>query len=254
MKILVKLLRGLYVVYALLVFVAIMFLLLPFFIIFSWGGPITGANKMIRLCMLWADCWMPFAFMRHKNYFEVPHDPSRPTVFVANHISFFDAVILVKTVRQHFRPLGRIETAKLPIFGYIYRNAIVTVDRSDPENRAESVRKMKELLRKGVSIFVFPEGTFNMTNQPLKSFYDGAFRIAIETGTPIKPLLFLDGYRRMHYSSPFTLLPGQSRSIYLEEISVEGYTLEDLPALKKKVMTLMEKKLLEYNAPWINRV
>ncbi len=56
MKILVKLLRGLYVVYALLVFVAIMFLLLPFFIIFSWGGPITGANKMIRLCMLWADC------------------------------------------------------------------------------------------------------------------------------------------------------------------------------------------------------
>lgn len=253
MKIILAPFRWLYVIYALLAFISIMFLLLPAFVIFSRSGPVTGANRMIRLCMFWADSWMLLVFMRHKNFYEVPHDTSKPTVFVANHISFIDAVILVKTIRQHFRPLGRAETAKLPIFGYIYKNAIVTVDRSDPENRAESVRKMKELLQKGVSIFVFPEGTFNMTNAPLKSFYDGAFRIAIETNTPIKPLLFLDGYSLMHYRSPFSLLPGESRSIYLEEIPVEGYTIEDLPVLKKKVMELMEQKLVEYNAPWINK-
>ncbi len=38
---------------------------------------------------------------------------------------------------------------------------------------------------------VFPEGTFNMTTEPLKEFYDGAFRVAIETQTPVKPVLFL---------------------------------------------------------------
>ena len=48
---------------------------------------------------------------------------------------------------------------------------------------------------------VFPEGTFNMTTQPLKEFYDGAFRVAIETQTPVKPVLFLDAYSRMHYES-----------------------------------------------------
>jgi 1-acyl-sn-glycerol-3-phosphate acyltransferase len=41
---------------------------------------------------------------------------------------------------------------------------------------------------------MFPEGTFNETNAPLKDFYDGAFRIAIETKTAVKPVLFLDAY------------------------------------------------------------
>jgi 1-acyl-sn-glycerol-3-phosphate acyltransferase len=251
MKLLLAPLRALYVLYALFLFITLLLLLLPAFLIASWGGPLHGANRMLRLCKFWADCWMLLAFMQHKNYFEAPHNPARPTIFIANHISYFDAVILVKTIRQHFRPLGRIETARIPIFGYIYRKAIVTVDRSDPQNRAESVLKLKELLKKGISVFVFPEGTFNMTAAPLKSFYDGAFRIAIETGTPLKPVLFLDGYNRMHYSHPFTLKPGRSRSIFLEEVSVEGYTLEDLPQLKERVMQLMTQKLIAYNAAWI---
>ena len=251
MKLLLAPLRGFYVFYALLLFIVLLLLLLPAFVITSWGGPIKGANRMLRLCRYWADCWMPLALMQHKNYFEAPHDPSRPTIFIANHISYFDAVILVKTIRQHFRPLGRIETARIPIFGYVYRKAIVTVDRKDPQNRAESVLKLKELLKKGISIFVFPEGTFNMTSAPLKSFYDGAFRIAIETGTPIKPVLFLDGYTRMHYSHPFTLKPGRSRSIFLQEVSVEGFTMADLPQLKERVMQQMAEKLIAYQAPWI---
>ncbi|GDX42710.1 1-acyl-sn-glycerol-3-phosphate acyltransferase [Bacteroidota bacterium] len=207
---------------------------------------------MIRLCTLWADCWMFLVGMPHRNIFEVPHDFNKPYIYVANHLSYIDAVLLVKAIRKNFRPLGRAETAQVPIFGFIYRRAIVTVDRSDPKNRAASVSRLKALLRKGVSIFVFPEGTFNMTTAPLKSFYDGAFRIAIETGTPIKPLLFLDGYHRMHYSHPTSISPGQSRAVFLEEITVEGYTMEQLPALKSRVMDLMEQKLKSYHAAWIN--
>jgi 1-acyl-sn-glycerol-3-phosphate acyltransferase len=96
-----------------------------------------------------------------------------------------------------------------------------------------------------------PEGTFNETSQPLISFYDGAFRIAIETKTPIKPLLFLDAYDRLHYSSFFTLSPGKSRIVYLEEIAVEGYSLNDIALLKEKVYQVMEAGLLKYKATWI---
>src|SRR5690606_24017645 len=102
------------------------------------------------------------------------------------------------------------------------KNAIVTVDRSSIQNRAESIRILKSILSKGISVVVFPEGTFNMTNKPLKEFYDGAFRLAIETQTPIKPVLFLDTYSRMHYNSIFAMTPGKSRIVYLDEISVEG--------------------------------
>lgn len=136
--------------------------------------------------------------------------------------------------------------SKLPVFGFIYRNAIVTVDRSSPANRAKSVRVLTSLIHKGISVLVFPEGTFNMTHQPLKDFYDGAFRVAIETQTPVKPVLFLDAYRRMPYESVFHMSPGRSRILYLAEIPVEGLTLADVPVLKEKVYRIMEEKLVEY--------
>ena len=140
--------------------------------------------------------------------------------------------------------------SKVPVFGLIYRNAIVTVDRSSAANRANSVRILKSLINKGISVLVFPEGTFNMGTTPLKEFYDGAFRVAIETQTPIKPVLFLDAYRRMPYESMFLMTPGSSRIVYLDEISVAGYTLANMETLKDKVYDIMEKKLMEYDAAW----
>jgi 1-acyl-sn-glycerol-3-phosphate acyltransferase len=99
---------------------------------------------------------------------------------------------------------------------------------------------------------VFPEGTFNTTHQPLKDFYDGAFKVAIESNTAVKPVLFLDGYDRMPFEKLFSLNPGISRSVFLEEISTDGLTVEDVPLLRQKVYGLMERKLKEYNASWID--
>ncbi len=205
---------------------------------------------MIRLCMLWADIWFPLIFIRHKKMYEAPHDKKKSYIFLSNHISYLDAAIIVKAYRQPIRPLGKVEMSKVPVFGFIYRNAIVTVDRSSATNRANSVRVLKSLINKGVSVMVFPEGTFNMGTTPLKEFYDGAFRVAIETQTPIKPVLFLDAYRRMPYESLFHMTPGISRIVYLDEIPVTGYTLKEVGKLKDEVYTIMEKKLIEYGAVW----
>jgi 1-acyl-sn-glycerol-3-phosphate acyltransferase len=142
---------------------------------------------------------------------------------------------------------------RIPVFGFIYKNAIVTVDRSNPANRAKSVQLLKALLRKGISILVFPEGTFNMTHQPLKDFYDGAFRIAIETGTPIRPVLLLNSYDRMNYRTIFSLNPGKSRSVFLPAVTVEGMGLDDVGRLKEKVFSIMEEELVRRKAGWIGK-
>lgn len=205
---------------------------------------------MIRLCMLWADLWFPLVFIWHKKKYEAPHNEKKSYILVSNHISYLDAAILVKAFRQPFRPLGRVEMSKLPVFGFIYRNAIVTVDRSSAINRAKSVRILKSIINKGISVMVFPEGTFNMGTTPLKEFYDGAFRVAIETQTPVKPVLFLDAYRRMPYESLFYMTPGRSRIVYLDEIPVTGFTSADVEKLKQHVYIIMEKKLIEYDAAW----
>lgn len=251
MKLLLKPLQILYCVYAFLAFTAVMIALFPFVIIASFFGRIKGGNAIYRICMLWGDLWFFLVGIWHRNIYESERLQNEQFIYVANHISYVDAAIIVKTLRWSIRALGKHEMAKVPVFGYIYKYAVVTVDRTSTEARAKSVRQLKSVLKKGISIFIFPEGTFNLTQQPLKSFFDGAFRIAIETQTPIRPVLFLDAYDRMHHRSLFTLTPGRSRSVFLEPIPVEGYTMQDVAKLKQEVYEAMERKLIAYRASWI---
>jgi 1-acyl-sn-glycerol-3-phosphate acyltransferase len=246
-----RFLRLIYCIYALSTFILCMLLVIPPVVIASFFGKVRGGNVIYRLCSRWSDAWFFLIGIRHSNYYESPHDKTKQYIFVANHISYLDAPVIVKTIRQKVRALGKAEVSKVPLFGFIYRNAVVTVDRSSAAHRANSVRILKSVIRKGISIFIFPEGTFNETGKPLKELYDGAFRIAIETQTPIKPILFLDTFHRMHYSTVFSLTPGRCRSVFLKEIPVEGLTGKDVEMLKQKVQQQMEQKLREYKAGWI---
>ena len=250
-NLLLKALRWLYNIYAMLLFVLLMLIIFPFVIIASFFGPLRGGSAIYRICMFWGDVWFPLVGIIHKNIYEAPHNKKSAYIFVTNHISFLDAAVIVKTYRQPIRALGKKETAGIPVFGYIYKNAIVTVDRDNAADRSRSVNELKAILRKGISILIFPEGTFNETGNALKSFFDGAFRIAIETQTPIKPVLFLDVYNRMPYGKLFSLTPGKSRAVFMKEIAVEGLTIKDIETLKQKVYTQMEERLLHYGVSWV---
>jgi 1-acyl-sn-glycerol-3-phosphate acyltransferase len=230
---------------------ALMIIVIPIVFVALFFGKIKGGNFIFRICSYWADIWFFLIGIYHKNIFESPHDKSKQYIFVANHISYLDAPIIVKTIRQPVRVLGKIEMSDIPLFGFIYKNAIVTVDRSHADKRANSVRILKSVLKNKISIFMFPEGTFNETNNALKEFYDGAFRIAIETQTPVKPVLFINAYDRLHYDSILSLSPGISRSVFLEEISVEGLTLKDVRLLRQRTFGIMEDALVRYRASWI---
>lgn len=243
---------AIFTIYVLILFVAYLLIIFPFVILATLFGKIKGGNIIYYLCQSWADIIMPLAFIFHKNIFEVPHQTNKQYVFVFNHISFLDIPCLMKAIRkQHFRILGRADLAKIPIFGFLYKNAVVSVDRLNADKRKQSIEILKEVIAKGISVVIAPEGTFNTTHHPLKHFYNGAFKVAIETQTPIKPILFLDNYDRLSYKHFFSLKPGKTRCIYLDEISVQNYTINQVEELKQKVFTIMEQKLIAYNASWI---
>ena len=226
-----------------------MLLIFPFIIIASFFGKMAGGNFIYKLCSLWADLWMFLAGISHHNIYESPHDDSLQYIFVCNHISYIDGPVMVKALRQKL--LGKAEMVKVPLFGFIYKYAVVLVDRKDAAQRMQSVNTLRSILNRKISVFIFPEGTFNTTHQPLKEFYNGAFRIAIETQTAIKPLLFLDAYDRLNYKSIFSLTPGKSRAVFLKETPTIGVTIEDLPILKNKIYRQMEDALIKYKASWI---
>lgn len=246
MKKLLRFIQLIYCVYALFWFIALMFIVLVFALLFALFGKVKGGNLVYTACNWWARAWYFLAGIRHREIYEVPHNRKHQYIFVANHISYMDIPCIVRCIHQPVRILGKYEMVKYPVFGIIYRMVVVLVDRSSPEKRAKSVRGLKAALHRGISIFIFPEGTFNETGKPLKEFYDGAFRIAIETQTPIKPILFIDTVKRLHYRHLLQLTPGICRTVYLDEVPVEDYTLKDLPLLKQQVYKIMERGLMEW--------
>lgn len=247
------LLQRLYCFYAILVFIALMLVVFPFAVLASLGGKTKGTNAIFRLCNLWADAWFFLIGLNHKNIYEAPAAKENSVIYIANHISYLDAPILAKSIRTPVRALGKVETAKVPLFGFIYKNAIVTVDRSSPENRRKSLAQLKATLARGISVFIFPEGTFNTTGQPLKELYDGAFRLALETGTALHPVLFVDSYERMPHESAWGLNPGRCRVVFLKPIAVDGLLMADLPVLKQRAADAMSDGLRRYGASWIKK-
>jgi 1-acyl-sn-glycerol-3-phosphate acyltransferase len=154
---------------------------------------------------------------------------------------------IVQLKHQPIRPLGKFESSKIPIFGWVYRAAVIMVDRSSPEKRAKSLRNLKAALHKKTSIFIFPEGTFSMTSKkPMKSFFNGAFKLAIEMQVPIQPILMIDAVDRMHFDSVFSLTPGPNRVVYLETVDVSNYGMDDIEKLKNEVYELMDAGLKRY--------
>ena len=248
MKLLVRLLQYIYCTYALLTFVLLMFAVLPFVLLALLFGKIKGGNIIYQICRFWATVWYFLVGIKHKEIYEHPHDRTKQYIFVANHISYMDIPPIVLIAHQPVRILGKYEMVKVPVFGWIYRAAVILVDRRDSDTRSKSVRALKSALKHHISIFIFPEGTFNETKEPLKEFYDGAFRIAIETETPIKPVLLVDTLERLHYKGIFELTPGINRVVYLEEVPVLGLTLKDINSLKQKVYTIMENGLRKYRS------
>ncbi|XVJ64795.1 MAG: 1-acyl-sn-glycerol-3-phosphate acyltransferase [Lacibacter sp.] len=251
MKLVLKPLQIIYALYAIILFVAILFIVTPFVIIASFFGKISGGNAVMKIAHGWANVWLFLIGIYHVRVVEQEIRKDQSYVFVSNHNSYMDIPQMLKAIRQPLRILGKAEMGKVPVFGIIYNAAVVPVLRGSAEARAKSVMILKSVLNKNISIYIAPEGTFNMTDQPLINFYDGAFRLAIETQTPIKPMLFLDAVDRMHWKSIFAMTPGKLRTVYLEEISPEGYTPYDVDKLKQRVYELMEKKLVEYKASWI---
>lgn len=239
-------------------------LLQPFYsawVVITYLICLLGAFPIIFALGLWNKAWARKAIWYIVHYWamgwlfcmgmpvrRIGNRPGREKyVYVANHISYLDTILIYAAIPYYFRTLAKKEMARIPVFGFVYKQIAILVDRSSTESRAKSMRLMWRAMKHECSITVFPEGTFNETGMPLKEFYDGAFRLAINTQTAILPMVFPDTVRRWHYSTALGLKPGRNRVVYLEPVPTTGMTMEDLPTLKATVHRQMEEALLKYS-------
>ena len=247
MKLLFKIIQPLYSVWSYLVFflfVAVSLFITPLIII------VVGKNfirPLMRYYRFWSDVWFALNFMK-QDFTGYEHiDPTRAYVISGTHSSTLDLFACGSSIKMAYKTLAKVETAKIPVIGYLFRVACLFVDRSSPESRKASIDKMIQELRQGTSILIMPEGTRNRTGKPLNDFHDGAFRIAIETQTPLLPMIVLN-CRTLMPMDTLLVTPGTVGVRFLKPIETTGMTEKDIPALKERVYKLQEEVILREDA------
>ncbi len=165
-------------------------------------------------------------------------------VLVSNHRSMLDIFANQYASPIPFKFLSKIENEKIPLFGYIIRKLCIPINRKSKESRQESMALMKNcLLEDGLSVLLYPEGTRNRTQEPLQAFYDGAFRLAIETETPIMVQTLLNTKAIVDPQKGWKLFTGKIECFWDEPIETKGMSLGDIERLKSKVKEIMLKHL-----------
>jgi putative phosphoserine phosphatase / 1-acylglycerol-3-phosphate O-acyltransferase len=114
----------------------------------------------------------------------------RPAVFIFNHQSGLDMLLICKLLRRDFVGIGKQELKGNPIFGPLMRLAgTVFVDRFHHDRAIEALRPAVDALRRGLSLAIAPEGTRSVTPH-VGPFKKGAFHMAMQAGAPIVPIVF----------------------------------------------------------------
>ena len=167
-------------------------------------------------------------------------DLNQSYVITANHQNYWDPVQMYTALPLYFKGVGKVEVNKAPLFGLLYKMAVIQVDRSSASKSASTYRNMVRYLNDSWSVLIFPEGTFpDKIQNEMYAFKKGAFALAQKQKKNILPLLFVDTQKRMPPDSFFQFTPGSLTTVFLppipcdqfeEEISLRKFTQQYMQA------------------------
>jgi putative phosphoserine phosphatase/1-acylglycerol-3-phosphate O-acyltransferase len=149
---------------------------------------------------------------------------ARPCVFIFNHQSKADVVILAKLIRKDMGGIGKQEIRKIPVLGQLMEWAgTVFVDRADTQNAIKAMEPLVDAIRKeGRSICIAPEGTRTLSPK-LGPFKKGAFHLAMQAGVPIVPIV-IHNAGDVAPKNEFVMRPATVRVDVLPPVDTSGWT------------------------------
>jgi 1-acyl-sn-glycerol-3-phosphate acyltransferase len=167
-------------------------------------------------------------------------DPAKSYVYMSNHQSNYDIPVLLGHLPVQFRWLAKIELFRIPLFGYAMKRAgYICIDRSNRESAFESLKKAAGIIRGGVSVMIFPEGTRSRDGN-IGSFKKGGFVLAIESGVPILPVIIRGTFSVMS-KNRLLIKPGKVTLEILKPVETTGFTRETKDELMEKIRNIMRE-------------
>jgi 1-acyl-sn-glycerol-3-phosphate acyltransferase len=195
----------------------------------------------IQICRIWMYIFYPLAFIRVKISGHENFKPDENYIVVCNHNSMMDVPITSPGIPGANKTIAKIELSRTPLFGIIYKRGSVLIDRKNESSRKDSYNKMKWVLEQGMHMCIYPEGTRNKTNDPLKSFHDGAFRLSFDTGKSIIPAILTGTKKMLPSDKAFFFWPGKITMRFLAPISPT--TFSNQTEMKDHVFEVMWREI-----------
>ncbi|HLB02928.1 MAG TPA: AMP-binding protein, partial [Nitrospiria bacterium] len=173
------------VIYSMYVGIAMLITVLPTWLAIA---SLPGGRISARLSRLWARgfLWLIGCPLRVEGRQHLAR--AGPMVLVANHASYLDTVVLMAALPVGYLFVAKQDLIQAPIIRTFIRKAgHLTVDRMDFSRSIADTKRIEETLRQGLSVLIFPEGTFTRATG-LRPFKLGAFKVAVETSSPVCPV------------------------------------------------------------------
>ena len=170
-------------------------------------------------------------------------DWRRTYIFMCNHVSNLDPPIVIPVMPRRTSVLVKKELFKVPILGWGMRLArLVPVDRQNRETAIASLRYAAEVLRSGLSMTIWPEGTRSPDGR-LQPFKKGPFHLAMDSGVPVVPITLV-GTHGIWPKGEFAVRPGTATVIFHDPIDPKAYASQDelLDAVRERIRSGLPEK------------
>lgn len=213
----------------------------PFFLI-SFLIPNKKRSQVffISVSKKWMNAWLILIGCPLRIYGKRYFDPGKTYIVVFNHNTLMDIPLSSPYVPGANKTIAKDSFSKIPLFGLFYSKGSVLVNRKDSQSRSKSFEQMKAVLANNMHMCIYPEGTRNRTNELLKPFYDGAFKLSTDTGVEIIPCIIRGTKNAMPIHKFFYLFPTKLSLTFLPPVSPVGLTPK---AMNEKVHGIMLKEL-----------
>lgn len=174
-----------------------LFVILFFFpLVILWGLGSCAAslfdpdgNRAHRCLTYWAKTSLALARLRVEIRGLENLDPRETYIFMPNHSSFLDILLALAYIPCNFRIITKEEIFRIPFMGWaLKKSRQIPMDRANPRKGLASLRQASNLLRNGISIVVFPEGT-RTSDGKIGEFKPTLFILPIRAGIPVVPVL-----------------------------------------------------------------
>ena len=195
-----------------------------------------GQDYFISVSRWWMNVWLILIGCPAKIYGKENFKDGENYVVVYNHNALLDVPLSAPYVPGPNKTIAKASFAKVPIFGQFYARGSVLVDRKNEMSRRRSIDQMMKVLASGMHMCLYPEGTRNRTNQPLKPFYDGAFKLAVDSKKSIIPCVISGTSRAMPINKTFFLMPTRLTMRFLPAVSSADASAKEL---KEKIFSIM---------------